>query len=97
MDWEVWEVLPTIVDKPILDRRSSPRDDAQVNRTEEWLLPSPGMSKGWLLFESPGEKRRLVPIPDGWSELSPMELEYLCDRATPAPRTPARTLEPPPA
>ncbi len=97
VDWDVWEVMPTIAEKPILDRRSSLRADALVSRTEEWLLPSAGMSNGWLLFESSAEKRRLVPIPDGWSHISDAELDRLCQRAIPAPRTPAKSVEPPPA
>ena len=28
------------------------------------------LEAGWLCFESRGEKRRIVPIPDGWEEWS---------------------------
>lgn len=88
VDWEVWEVKPVSAIQPLLDRRSRRRaqDDApQRSRTDEWLLPKPGMSQGWLLFESPREKRRLVPIPDGWADLPVEGLEVLCERASPAP------------
>lgn len=88
VDWEVWEVKPVPTVQPLLDRRSRPRADgaAASSRTGEWLLPKPGMSKGWLLFESGNEKRRLVPIPDGWADLAPADLEALCGRAAPARR-----------
>lgn len=81
VEWEVWEVRPTLLDRPVFDRRAEPRDGAP--RTEEWLLPKAGMSQGWLLFESSTEKRRLVPIPEDWSEMSEEQLELLCGQATP--------------
>lgn len=90
VDWEVWEVKPASAIQPLLDRRSRPRapdGQSEPSRTNEWLLPKPGMSKGWLLFESQGERRRLVPIPEGWSDLPIEGLEVLCGRAAPAKRT----------
>lgn len=47
---------------------------------------APGLERGWLAFESETEKRRLAPIPEGWTELSDQALAALCARATPAPR-----------
>lgn len=88
VDWEVWEVMPVSAIQPLLDRRSRLRthdDGPQKSRTDEWLLPKPGMSQGWLLFESRRERRRLVPIPEGWADLSVEGLEVLCGRAAPAP------------
>jgi hypothetical protein len=38
-------------------------------------------SQGWLCFESPGEKRRLSPIPNEWQGLSEAELQQLSERA----------------
>jgi hypothetical protein len=37
-----------------------------------------GFERGWLVFDSRAERRRLVPIPDGWERLSPARLERLC-------------------
>ncbi|MDQ3950789.1 MAG: hypothetical protein M3282_10630 [Gemmatimonadota bacterium] len=48
---------------------------------------------GWLVFESPIEKRRLSPIPGNWASLAPGELERLCEQAKTAQR---RTRTPPP-
>ncbi|HVE79245.1 MAG TPA: hypothetical protein VNA89_10305 [Gemmatimonadaceae bacterium] len=36
---------------------------------------------GWVVFESPAEKRRLSPIPDDWDSLADHELGELCRRA----------------
>lgn len=36
---------------------------------------------GWLVFETADEKRRLAPIPEGWSELSDQALAGLCASA----------------
>lgn len=33
---------------------------------------------GWVVFESPSEKRRLSPIPPDWDSLREHELEELC-------------------
>jgi hypothetical protein len=43
---------------------------------------SPVLQSGWLCFESPEEKRRVAPIPDGWESWSDAELEACC-RAAP--------------
>ena len=42
---------------------------------------NPELSGGWLAFESPIEKRRLAPIPEGWEDLDDESLAELCDRA----------------
>lgn len=39
----------------------------------------PGYENGWLCFESEaGEKRRLVPVPDGWENASSDRLTAWC-------------------
>jgi hypothetical protein len=38
---------------------------------------------GWLTFEQGVARRRLVPIPDGWAELSDEALRELCVAARP--------------
>ena len=42
--------------------------------------------KGWLVFESTDEVRRVAPIPSKWEELSIDELRQLCYSAAGAPR-----------
>lgn len=46
------------------------------------LLTRPAFADGWLLFETPGEKRRLAPYPDDWTDLSVDQLEESCLHAT---------------
>jgi hypothetical protein len=40
-----------------------------------------GYGGGWLTFESLDEKRRLIPIPPRWEDLTQAELRALCDKA----------------
>jgi hypothetical protein len=72
-------------------------DDGRGVRWDVWAVypegrPSqlsalPGtFQTGWLVFESPGEKRRLSPIPTDWQSLPSNELERLCERADVAQR-----------
>ncbi|MFL5607647.1 MAG: hypothetical protein ACJ8AD_14450 [Gemmatimonadaceae bacterium] len=50
-------------------------------------LPEPYES-GWLAFESPGEKRRLSPIPPDWAFRSDDGLRQLCEAAQVVPPRP---------
>ena len=50
---------------------------------------------GWLTFRSGMTRRRLAPIPSGWTEASPSRLELMCRVADPLVRdTPARGTAP---
>jgi hypothetical protein len=40
------------------------------------------MKDGWLVFQTRGEKRRLAPLPEGWSEFSDDQLISLLEHAT---------------
>ena len=66
-------------------------------RRRDHLLPAE-YREGWLVFESQSEKRRLAPVPAGWSDLSDAALSALCDAATVqtrgAKRVDQRTAEP---
>ena len=53
------------------------------------LLTQPEFARGWLLFESSGEKRRIAPYPDDWSDLSVQQLEEWCRRASRVDPVPA--------
>jgi hypothetical protein len=49
---------------------------------------------GWLLFMTEtGEKRRLAPVPHGWTGLGDAELAALCTRARRVPPAPGRRSE----
>ncbi len=71
------------VDPPVLERRRNA--DRRGGTTEgSRIRIAEGLSRGWLAFETDGDKRRFAPIPAGWEELSDQELEALCARANPA-------------
>ena len=44
--------------------------DPNLAMIPTYLLTDPEFARGWLLFESSGEKRRLAPYPDDWVHLS---------------------------
>jgi hypothetical protein len=79
--WEVWEVIPTAVErraanadgiKPPVERRR--RNEARVS------MPV-ALRSGWLAFESKGERRRLAPMPKDWAGMTDLELVGLLDLA----------------
>ena len=74
VSWVVWSVMPGEMSS-ILKR---------LTRTPERRLP-------WLVFESSdGERRRLVPAPDGWARCDVFTLERWMMRAERVPPAPAR-------
>jgi hypothetical protein len=81
----VWEVWPVSV--AYLERRANPEMSRPPQGRERRRRPSfrqrltPPWSGGWLTFETKGEKRRLAPYPEDWSEKTDAELETLCARA----------------
>jgi hypothetical protein len=55
-----------------------------ATRAEEFMEPYAG---GWLAFESPFEKRRLIaPYPPRWADYDLAQLEMLCRAAEPVGR-----------
>ena len=66
--------------------------DALGTRWLVWAtVPAPGgvlgtMREGWLTFESNYARRRLIPIPRDWEEVSLERLERLCHTAVPVQR-----------
>lgn len=87
--WEVWEVHPTLTERrissqPVLVERRR-RDEPRVS------LPRP-LRAGWLAFRCKSERRRIVPPPDLWEQLSDAELLDLLEEAAPHPR-PRRLLD----
>ncbi|HEX8695656.1 MAG TPA: hypothetical protein VF746_24795 [Longimicrobium sp.] len=95
--WHVWSVIPGVRHdeerRRGYDRRSpdpvlaytGPDRRTSADRRSTSRLFGPDMAAGWLAFECPTERRRLVPIPAGWDALSDAELERLCERAQPSP------------
>ena len=91
--WQVWDSLPVKFERRVLseDRRraksfawqGTDRRSGVDRRTtsQRRITLSEGYGRGWLTFESLAEKRRLVPIPNRWEELSNAELRALCEQA----------------
>ena len=53
----------------------------EVHPRDEGRPVMPELAEGWLAFESSWEKRRLAPIPAGWTELPEETLRQLCQQA----------------
>jgi hypothetical protein len=97
--WQVWDSQPTRVERRVSgeDRRRlkfSPwRGDERRTgtdrrtTTQRRITLSEGYGGGWLTFESLNEKRRLIPIPSHWEDLSQADLRELCDKAKRIART----------
>ena len=56
--------------------------DPNLAMIPPYLLTDPEFARGWLLFESSDEKRRLAPYPDDWIHFSVRQLEESCLHAT---------------
>jgi hypothetical protein len=94
----VWSVIPGIRTdmerRAGFDRRSpdpvflykgTERRTTPDRRRSAVSLPAE-LASGWLIFESPDERRRLSPIPPHWDVLSETDLSRLLSAATPAVR-----------
>ncbi|HYD54581.1 MAG TPA: hypothetical protein VEA99_18245 [Gemmatimonadaceae bacterium] len=78
--WDVWDVNPS----QLSFQGSSPAGGNEANAAgarSRTRLPQQ-FAAGWLAFEREGEKRRLTPIPPGWSLLDDDALEALCQRGS---------------
>lgn len=98
MEWLVWSVVPRPDQqgrpRAGYDRRS-PDPVLRYTGPERRTTPDPRRARdpfapeshsGWLVFESPEERRRLSPIPAGWDRLNDRELERLLRDARPSLR-----------
>ena len=95
--WDVWLVLPTSAERRRVERRMAAqaggssyagaerRSREPDRRLSKAIRRSPidkQFRNGWLCFEShSGEKRRLVPVPENWEEMTVPELLTLCSEA----------------
>jgi hypothetical protein len=77
--WNAWEVIPAWGERRTTERRSHPEEAGSRivdRRTRERrrtrglriALP-PRLAHGWIAFECNDERRRVAPIPEGWTEL----------------------------
>jgi hypothetical protein len=85
-EWQVWDIVPRHTERrssgnterrvattviPHADRRLEPRRLTDARRA----VLHGSYAQGWLCFESDIEKRRLSPIPSGWTTCSAELLE----------------------
>ena len=82
--WEVWEVFPEVVERRLNEeRRSAPRAGPDRRQhVDIRFRMAPELRNGWLAFQSDEERKRLAPIPPGWSSLDDGALRELAARAT---------------
>jgi len=74
--WSVWAIVPSIAE---ISSLTTKRFKTRRRTDDSW-------QKGWLLFESPAESRRLRPIPDNWQQATLTDLAPMCRSAEPVPR-----------
>ena len=77
--WDVWEVIPSSVAETIEERRRQARTSPAPMGPP--IRVPPKLEQGWLAFQCEAERRRITPIPAGWSTLSDDELLELLDVA----------------
>lgn len=95
VEWHVWSVLPggmpEVERRHGYDRRSpdpvirykGPERRVAGERRRHASATLPDAFNGWLVFDSPNERRRLTPIPPAWEMRAEGDLERLCERALP--------------
>ena len=66
------------------DRRSG--EDRRIGGRNTRARVAAEFSYGWLCFETPGEKRRLAPVPEDWERADDDTIEQWCRIAQPAMR-----------
>jgi hypothetical protein len=95
VQWQVWDVIPDRTGRRRGERRMTSEPVEYERRTvkERRLLVSPGLEAGWLAFDSPIERRRLYPVPEGWAAVSEKELEELMGQARIVPKSKGRLIE----
>ena len=91
--WQMWDSQPSRMErrlrgsdrrnhKPFLWTGAERRVGSDRRLTEQRRITlSAGHGAGWLTFESLDEKRRLLPIPHAWEDISQEELRTLCQKA----------------
>ena len=79
--WEVWEVVPTAVERRIAKAVQRPPAVERRKVQETRVVVPDRLQKGWLAFQSGLERLRLAPIPTDWFEMTVTELLDLLHQA----------------
>lgn len=102
--WNVSAIAPQLTERRLAERRSvsGPAFDFRADRraipdrrhVREVRAPvREGFEHGWLVFDNGDEKRRIAPVPPGWDQMTPQELNALCARAKPTHQRWTRLVE----
>src|SRR4051812_47944252 len=79
--WDVWEVVPTAVERRLSQPASRPPDVERRRVREARVVVPDRLQKGWLAFQCGWERRRLAPIPGDWDDMTASELVELLQQA----------------
>ena len=79
--WEVWEVVPTAVERRIAQSVTRPPTVERRKVQETRVVVPDQLQKGWLAFQSGRDRRRLAPIPCEWDDMTSAELLDLLRQA----------------
>jgi hypothetical protein len=80
-EWDVWEVVPTAVERRIAATIPRPVEVERRKVKEARVVVPERLQKGWLAFQSGWERRRLTPIPRDWGDMTASELVELLHQA----------------
>ena len=86
-EWDVWEVVPTAVERRIAHSQKRPAEVERRRVHEARVVVPERLQRGWLAFQSGRERRRLAPIPVDWADMTAAELVDLLNQADRRVRT----------
>lgn len=89
IEWQVWEVHPSLPERRLLRQDRRQRERPERNRREIDLPRAAvrdDLRSGWLAFRSRFERRRRAPIPAHWEQLTDEALSEVLELAEPAGR-----------
>jgi len=83
IEWDVWEVEPSRAERRTGGERRTGARGPDRRRASDGprVRISSELAHGWLCFQSRIEKRRLVPVPEGWEQLPDEDLRRLLEKA----------------
>jgi hypothetical protein len=79
--WDVWEVVPTAVERRIARTVTRPAVAERRRVHEPRVVVPERLQRGWLAFQCGRERRRLSPIPVDWEDMTARELAELLHQA----------------
>ena len=81
-EWDVWEVVPTAVERRVAAAVTRPAPVERRKVKETRVVVPDRLQKGWLAFQSGRERRRLAPIPSDWADMTATNWWSCCTRPT---------------